>query len=213
MSPSTSTSRVSATPTSTPSRPSGVSDLPGGARSRDRRRRHRGRFRRHQVSRSATASASAVSSTRAASASTAWPARSSTAHDPGMVGTYNGVGTDGQNTQGGYSGAIVVDENYVLSIPDACRSMAAAAPLLCAGITTYSPLRHWNAGPGTTVAVIGLGGLGHLAVKLAACDGRRSHGAQPVAEEDGRRPAARRRATTTPPATATRSPTCRAHST
>ncbi|ABM12895.1 MULTISPECIES: NAD(P)-dependent alcohol dehydrogenase [Mycolicibacterium] len=88
----------------------------------------------------------------------------------GMVGTYNGVGRDGQRTQGGYSGAIVVDENYVLNIPDAIP-LDKAAPLLCAGITTYSPLHHWNAGPGTKVAVIGLGGLGHLAVKLAAAMG------------------------------------------
>ena len=91
-------------------------------------------------------------------------------NNPGMTGTYNGVGRDGRPTQGGYSGAIVVDENYVLRIPDAI-SLAAAAPLLCAGITTFSPLRHWNAGPGTKVAVIGLGGLGHLAVKLAVALG------------------------------------------
>ncbi len=88
----------------------------------------------------------------------------------GMVGTYNAVGRDGQPTQGGYSGAIVVDENYVLHIPDSVP-LDAAAPLLCAGITTYSPLRHWKAGPGTRVAVIGLGGLGHMAVKLAAAMG------------------------------------------
>ena len=86
--------------------------------------------------------------------------------NPGMVGTYNAVGRDGQPTQGGYSGAIVVDENYVLRIPDSLP-LDAAAPLLCAGITLYSPLRHWNAGPGTRVAVIGLGGLGHMGVKLA----------------------------------------------
>jgi len=86
--------------------------------------------------------------------------------NPGMVGTYNGVGRDGEPTQGGYSGAIVVDENYVLRIPDSLP-LDAAAPLLCAGITLYSPLRHWNAGPGTSVAVIGLGGLGHMGVKLA----------------------------------------------
>lgn len=86
--------------------------------------------------------------------------------NPGMVGTYNSVGRDGQPTQGGYSGAIVVDENYVLSIPDSLP-LDAAAPLLCAGITLYSPLRHWKAGPGTRVAVIGLGGLGHMGVKLA----------------------------------------------
>ncbi|HYJ55500.1 MAG TPA: NAD(P)-dependent alcohol dehydrogenase [Mycobacterium sp.] len=90
--------------------------------------------------------------------------------NPGMVGTYNGVGRDGQPTQGGYSGAIVVDENYVLSIPDALP-LDKAAPLLCAGITTYSPLRHWGAGPGKRVAVIGLGGLGHMAVKLAVAMG------------------------------------------
>jgi uncharacterized zinc-type alcohol dehydrogenase-like protein len=86
--------------------------------------------------------------------------------NPGMVGTYNGVGRDGEPTQGGYSGAIVVDENYVLRIPDSIP-LDAAAPLLCAGITLYSPLRHWNVGPGTRVAVIGLGGLGHMGVKLA----------------------------------------------
>ncbi|OBB61408.1 alcohol dehydrogenase [Mycobacterium sp. 852013-51886_SCH5428379] len=88
----------------------------------------------------------------------------------GMVGTYNGVGRDGQPTQGGYSGAIVVDENYVLRIPDSI-SLEDAAPLLCAGITTYSPLRHWEAGPGKKVAVVGLGGLGHLAVKIAVAMG------------------------------------------
>jgi uncharacterized zinc-type alcohol dehydrogenase-like protein len=86
--------------------------------------------------------------------------------NPGMVGTYNGVGRDGELTQGGYSGAIVVDENYVLRIPDSLP-LDAAAPLLCAGITLYSPLRHWNAGPDKRVAVIGLGGLGHMGVKLA----------------------------------------------
>ena len=88
----------------------------------------------------------------------------------GMVGTYNAVGKDGQPTQGGYSGAIVVDENYVLRIPEAL-SLEAAAPLLCAGITTYSPLRHWKVGPGTRLGVIGLGGLGHMAVKLGAAMG------------------------------------------
>jgi uncharacterized zinc-type alcohol dehydrogenase-like protein len=88
----------------------------------------------------------------------------------GMTGTYDSVGKDGQPTHGGYSGAIVVDENYVLRIPDNLP-LDAAAPLLCAGITTYSPLRHWNAGPGKRVAVIGLGGLGHVAVKLAVAMG------------------------------------------
>ncbi|AMO60792.1 Zn-dependent alcohol dehydrogenase [Mycolicibacterium phlei] len=84
----------------------------------------------------------------------------------GMVGTYNAIGRDGQPTYGGYSGAIVVDENYVLRIPDSLP-LDAAAPLLCAGITLYSPLRHWKAGEGTRVAIIGLGGLGHMGVKLA----------------------------------------------
>jgi uncharacterized zinc-type alcohol dehydrogenase-like protein len=88
----------------------------------------------------------------------------------GMTGTYNAVGRDGQPTYGGYSGAIVVDENYVLRIPDSLP-LDAAAPLLCAGITLYSPLRHWNTGAETRVAVIGLGGLGHMGVKLAAAMG------------------------------------------
>lgn len=88
----------------------------------------------------------------------------------GMTGTYNAVGRDGQPTQGGYSGSIVVDENYVLRIPDAL-GLDAAAPLLCAGITTYSPLRHWNVGPASRLGVVGLGGLGHMAVKLGAAMG------------------------------------------
>ena len=87
-----------------------------------------------------------------------------------MVGTYNAMGRDGTPTFGGYSSAIVVDENYVLRIPDN-MPLEAAAPLLCAGITMYSPLRHWNAGPGKRVAIVGLGGLGHLGVKLAAAMG------------------------------------------
>lgn len=89
---------------------------------------------------------------------------------PGMTGTYNAIGRDGQPTYGGYSGAIVVDESYVLSIPDAL-ALDAAAPLLCAGITLYSPLRHWHAGPDKRIAVIGLGGLGHMGVKLGAAMG------------------------------------------
>jgi len=84
----------------------------------------------------------------------------------GMVGTYDATDRDGTPTYGGYSTAIVVDENYVLRIPDSIP-LDKAAPLLCAGITLYSPLRHWNAGPGKQVAVIGLGGLGHMGVKLA----------------------------------------------
>ncbi|MFJ5261228.1 NAD(P)-dependent alcohol dehydrogenase [Streptomyces sp. NPDC088387] len=84
----------------------------------------------------------------------------------GNVMTYNGVGKDGEPTYGGYARTIVVDENYVVGIPEGI-GLDEAAPLLCAGITTYSPLKHWNAGPGKKVAVLGLGGLGHMAVKLA----------------------------------------------
>jgi uncharacterized zinc-type alcohol dehydrogenase-like protein len=85
----------------------------------------------------------------------------------GMSGTYNGLEQDRATpTQGGYSTRIVVDENYVLRMPKNLP-LDAAAPLLCAGITLYSPLRHWKAGPGKRVAIIGLGGLGHMGVKLA----------------------------------------------
>ncbi|GAB3959344.1 NAD(P)-dependent alcohol dehydrogenase [Actinoallomurus acanthiterrae] len=84
----------------------------------------------------------------------------------GMVPTYAGTDRDGTVTQGGYSTHVVVDADFVLSVPEGIDS-AAAAPLLCAGITTYSPLRHWAAGPGKKVAVVGLGGLGHMAVKIA----------------------------------------------
>ncbi|AFL87099.1 Zn-dependent alcohol dehydrogenase [Terriglobus roseus DSM 18391] len=84
----------------------------------------------------------------------------------GMNATYNGREKDGTPTYGGYSDHIVVDENYVLSIPDNLP-LDAAAPLLCAGITLYSPLKHWNAGPGKKVGIVGLGGLGHMGVKLS----------------------------------------------
>ena len=84
----------------------------------------------------------------------------------GMVGTYGAIDRDGTITQGGYSTHVVVDEDFVLSVPEGI-DLAAAAPLLCAGITTYSPLRHWGAGPGKKVAIVGLGGLGHMAVKIA----------------------------------------------
>ncbi len=84
----------------------------------------------------------------------------------GVVATYNGLDKHGEPTYGGYSTSIVVDENYVVRIPDPLP-LDVAAPLLCAGITLYSPLRHWNAGPGTKVAIVGLGGLGHMGVKIA----------------------------------------------
>src|SRR5580704_7228058 len=81
--------------------------------------------------------------------------------------TYNGFEQDGKTpTYGGYSTRIVVDENYVLRIPDGLP-LRGAAPLLCAGITTYSPLRHFGVKKGDKVAVVGLGGLGHMGVKLA----------------------------------------------
>ncbi len=89
----------------------------------------------------------------------------------GMVGTYNGTDRhDGSTTFGGYSERIVCRDEFVLKVPDA-MPMAEAAPLLCAGITTYSPLRTWKIGPGSKVAVAGLGGLGHMGVKLAAAMG------------------------------------------
>lgn len=86
---------------------------------------------------------------------------------PGLVQTYNDVEADGKTpTFGGYSDSIVVKEGYVLSFPDNIP-LDAGAPLLCAGITLYSPLRHWKAGPGKKVAIVGMGGLGHMGVKLA----------------------------------------------
>ncbi|WP_138752085.1 NAD(P)-dependent alcohol dehydrogenase [Paenibacillus sinopodophylli] len=84
----------------------------------------------------------------------------------GMTGTYGAMDRYGHYTQGGYSTHIVVTEDFVVKIPDRLE-LDVAAPLLCAGITTYSPLRHWGAGPGKKIAVVGLGGLGHMGVKLA----------------------------------------------
>ncbi|WP_371635722.1 NAD(P)-dependent alcohol dehydrogenase [Streptomyces zaomyceticus] len=84
----------------------------------------------------------------------------------GMTGTYNALDKNGEPTYGGYSGHIVVDENYTLRIPEGI-DLDEAAPLLCAGITLYSPLAHWQAGPGKKVAIVGLGGLGHMGVKIA----------------------------------------------
>ncbi|HEX8548349.1 MAG TPA: NAD(P)-dependent alcohol dehydrogenase [Cytophagaceae bacterium] len=85
----------------------------------------------------------------------------------GFTGTYNGRDRHlGRQTFGGYSEKVVVDQHFVLNIPSNL-DLAATAPLLCAGITTWSPLRHWNVGEGSKVAVVGLGGLGHMAIKLA----------------------------------------------
>jgi len=86
------------------------------------------------------------------------------------IWTYGSEDLDGTITQGGYAAEIVVTEKFVLRVPGSIP-FEKAAPLLCAGITTYSPLRHWNAGPGTRVAVVGLGGLGHMAVKIARAFG------------------------------------------
>lgn len=89
----------------------------------------------------------------------------------GWTATYNGpLKPDGTNTFGGYSNNIVVTEKFVLKVPDNL-DLKAVAPLLCAGITTYSPLRHWKVSPGQKVGIVGLGGLGHVAIKLAKAMG------------------------------------------
>ena len=89
----------------------------------------------------------------------------------GMTGTYNGYERDGKTVAlGGYSNKFVIDQDYAVKVPDSL-DMAAVAPLLCAGITLYSPLRHWKVGPGSKVGVMGLGGLGHMGVKFAAAMG------------------------------------------
>ncbi|WP_406601562.1 NAD(P)-dependent alcohol dehydrogenase [Lentzea miocenica] len=88
----------------------------------------------------------------------------------GNTMTYNGIDRRGDVTYGGYSKQIVVDENFVVRIPEGLP-LDVAAPLLCAGITVYSPLKHWGVAPGKKVAVVGLGGLGHMGVKIAAALG------------------------------------------
>jgi uncharacterized zinc-type alcohol dehydrogenase-like protein len=86
----------------------------------------------------------------------------------GATGTYNGpMGGEGENTYGGYSANIVVDEEFVVKVNHPEKDLAAVAPLLCAGITLYSPLKHWKAGPGKKVGVVGIGGLGHMGIKIA----------------------------------------------
>lgn len=108
--------------------------------------------------------------------------------EKGMTGTYNARDKSGQPTYGGYSSRITVDAEYVLKIPKNLSSEE-AAPLLCAGITLYSPLRHWKAGKGKKVAILGLGGLGHMGVKLAKAMGAEvtvlSHSL--AKEKDGKR--------------------------
>ena len=89
----------------------------------------------------------------------------------GMTGTYNGLERDGKTVaMGGYANNFVINEDYAVKIPDNL-SMEGVAPLLCAGITLYSPIKHWNVGPGMKVAVMGLGGLGHMGVKFAVAMG------------------------------------------
>jgi uncharacterized zinc-type alcohol dehydrogenase-like protein len=92
----------------------------------------------------------------------------------GFTGTYNGPVGGGPNTLGGYSAAITVDEHFVFAVSHAEKDLAGAAPLLCAGITTWSPLKHWGAGPGRKVGIVGIGGLGHMGVKLSHALGART---------------------------------------
>ena len=104
----------------------------------------------------------------------------------GMTGTYNGLERDGVTPAlGGYSNKFVIDQNYALKVP-ARLEMSGVAPLLCAGITLFSPLRHWKAGPGKKVGIVGLGGLGHMGVKFAAAMGAEvtvfSHSAEKEAD-------------------------------
>ncbi|MGC3994824.1 MAG: NAD(P)-dependent alcohol dehydrogenase [Propionicimonas sp.] len=106
----------------------------------------------------------------------------------GTVWTYNATGRDGLPTAGGYSTCITVEQDYVCRIPDGIE-LVNAAPLLCAGITLYSPLKRWGAGPGTRVAIVGMGGLGHMGVQLAAAMGAEVAVISQTRskEEDGRR--------------------------
>jgi uncharacterized zinc-type alcohol dehydrogenase-like protein len=117
-----------------------------------------------------------------------------------LVVTYNGLDKAGQPTFGGYSSSIVVDESYVLRIPRG-MSLEGAAPLLCAGITTYSPLRHWNVRPGSRMGVVGLGGLGHMAVKIGTAMGAEVTvlSTSPEKEKDARRLGAKAFIVTTDP--------------
>ncbi len=88
----------------------------------------------------------------------------------GTIWTYNGVGRDGKPTDGGYSTCFTVEQDYACHIPEGI-DLAQAAPLMCAGITLYSPLKRWGAGPGKRVAIVGMGGLGHMGVQIAAAMG------------------------------------------
>lgn len=109
--------------------------------------------------------------------------------EKGFTGTYNGPVFGGENTFGGYSKTIVVQESFVLRIQHDEKHLASVAPLLCAGITTYSPLRHWGVGPDKKVGIVGLGGLGHMGVKIAHAMGAHVvlFTTSPGKVEDGRR--------------------------
>ena len=113
---------------------------------------------------------------------------------PNLMLTYSSPDKHGTApvTYGGYSDSIVVDEHFVLRVPPNL-DLAGAAPLLCAGITTYSPLRHWGVTKGKKVGVVGLGGLGHMGVKFAHAFGAHVGRLHDLAEQEGRRAAARRR--------------------
>lgn len=89
---------------------------------------------------------------------------------PGTIATYASTGRDGKPTHGGYSRGITVEQDYIMSVPDDI-SLEHAAPLMCAGITLYSPLNRWEAGPGKRVGILGMGGLGHMGVQIAAAMG------------------------------------------
>ncbi|MDA8295708.1 MAG: NAD(P)-dependent alcohol dehydrogenase [Actinomycetota bacterium] len=120
----------------------------------------------------------------------------------GATFTYNSIGRDGQPTSGGYCDRFVVDERYALHLPEALP-LEATAPLLCAGITMYSPLRRWGAGAGRKVAIVGMGGLGHMGVKIAHAMGAEvtvlSHSL--TKRQDGRRLGASHYAATSDPST------------
>ena len=182
---STSPSPASATPTSTPCARSGAPahfpltaghEIAGTVVARS--------ATRSPATPSATGSASAASSTRAASASRARTARRSSAPSPPSAPTTPRA-TTASWTMGGYAKQVVVSERFVLRIPDAI-DLDVAAPLLCAGITTYSPLRRWGAGTGRSVAVVGVGGLGPHGRQDRRRHGRRPSPCSPASTGQGR---------------------------
>ena len=187
---SRSSTAASATPTCTRCATSGASTCPPFTprpRPRDRRPRDQGRRRRHEVQ--ARRPRRGRLHGRLGSA----PARQCRAgleqFCPNLTLTYNSPDTHhGGVTYGGYSDSIVVDERFVLRVPSNL-DLAGAAPLLCAGITTYSPMRHWGVTKGKKVGVVGLGGLGHMGVKFAHAFGapRRCFTTSPNKKEDALR--------------------------